>query len=373
MASPAFPDHLTDWTRCPGCGRALTGVQCLFCGLPLAGPSGVRLSKLSIAADAAHQAGSSAAFQLLDERAALIARLRHGSPDPAARTGSAGQVPAGQVPAGQLPAHLAAPPSAMWRPGSRPVSPGAPPGPAGWPGSWPAQAPHPGAPVRPAGATGYELAYPQPVPKPPSQWTPTTVLALIGALALAAAAVGYAFLIPELDWLARMAALALATVAAAAGTLFLKARKITATGEAMAAVAAALALLTWAIGLREVPSEEARPAWSAAALLVLAAALYLAGGGAGGRGPRAWRVAGLLAAPAAALYLPALMPAGPAADELWPALSWVGFALLAAAGRKVDRARAERIALEILGGIGLLAAVLLAVANLTAPTDWVIW
>ncbi|MDR3107333.1 MAG: hypothetical protein LBU05_03940, partial [Bifidobacteriaceae bacterium] len=74
--APDLAARLTDWTRCPDCGAKLASRRCSACGLAMGGPAGAKLANLSIAAAAARRAGSTAASHLLDERAALIERLR---------------------------------------------------------------------------------------------------------------------------------------------------------------------------------------------------------------------------------------------------------------------------------------------------------
>jgi hypothetical protein len=322
------------------------------------------LANLSIAADAALRAGSSAAAQLLAERAALIRDLHDGivRGDKPVRT--AMPVPAAAEP-GPEPAPAPAVPSATW-----PYAP-----PTSRPDPYP-QFAHPsaGGPVAPYPAGQYAAGryaggpYAPAAPKPPSQWTPTTALALIGALLLAAAALGYAFFIPDLSLAARVVALAFGTVVAAAGALFLRGRKLTATGEAMAAVTAALALLTWATAVGEVELDQSRAAWSGVTLAALGALMYVAGRSR----LRAWRVAGLLMTPFAALYLPGLFGS---ASEWWAgqwAFAWIGLTLLAALGRKIESARVERVLLELLGGLGLVVAIGLGF-YLGTDNGWVVW
>ncbi|MDR0627418.1 MAG: hypothetical protein LBG11_09235, partial [Bifidobacteriaceae bacterium] len=376
--------YLTDWTRCPDCGQPLIGSSCGNCALTVTGDQGARLANLSIAAAAASRAGSSAVSRLLKERSALVRQMRGTAPVPrqaagpleetsgqdSARTQLGGTERVGPSLALPEPPRHPVPHPRQWlAPG--PVAGYGPPvkgGPAfspmppGHPGPNP---PHWLPPVPAGGPTRSPEAVPVMV-KPPSQWTPTTVLALFGALLVAASALGYAFFIPGLGLEARIAALVAAALAAAGGAVFLRHHKITATSEAMASVAAALALLTWAIA---VVQDSGGTAWAISAafsLLVLAAIVYLAGR----RGPRAWRVAGLLMAPFAALFC------GPAAvgwENGWTAIGFVCFALIAALGRWVDRGHGERLALELMGGFALASTALLVVSSAELSQDWIIW
>jgi hypothetical protein len=296
----------------------LTTSRCATCGLQASGASGLKLANLSVAADAALKAGSSAATQLLNERSALIATLL-GAPAP--------------------------PPMPFAQPFPQ-VPPVPYPGPAPWP---------------PAAA------------KPASQWTPTTALALVGALLVAASAVGFAFFIPDLGWSARVISLAVGAVAAGAGALFLKLRQMTSTAEAVAGVAAALALLTWTLAIGDIQGRALQAGSSGVSLFVLAALIYLAGR----LGLRAWRMTGLLAAPFAAVFLPAWAlgdrPHYGAENLLVAAIAAIVFALIAALGRKIEDGRLERALLAVMGAGALAVAGLAAVGTWADPLAALIW
>ncbi|MDR2379505.1 MAG: hypothetical protein LBD70_08805, partial [Bifidobacteriaceae bacterium] len=250
VSTPQPSNWLTAWDRCPHCGAVLTSTRCSRCGLPLGGPNGVRLADLSVAAAAAARAGSPTAPRLIAERSRLVAQMLAQPP---------GAPPLAAPPA--FAPQAFAPQAAPGQPFPLPAAPG-----QAWPGrEW-----------RPPGSAQTFPPF-QPASNPPSQWTPTTALALVGAVLVAAAALGFAFIVPDLGWSARVIALAFGAVAAGAGALFLKARRITATGEAMAAVAAALALLTWAVAIQPDGLEGPSAGWSGASLLALAALIYLAG------------------------------------------------------------------------------------------------
>jgi hypothetical protein len=196
---------------------------------------------------------------------------------------------------------------------------------------------------------------------------------------MAASAVGYAYFIPNLDWRARLLALVFSTIVAAVGAVFLKRRQMAATGESLAAVAAALALLSWASAFTQAESSWSGPTWRGLSLFLLAAAVYGAGriptrrGAASWSPPRVWRVVGLLLAPWAALYVPDIAGEWSGGWSFRSGFGWLGLALIAALGRRVDSERVERTILEVFGGLGLLVAAGNSLANPDLKGDWFIW
>lgn len=215
--------RLLDFSRCPACGATLPGPVCSRCGLGLADAAGAEIA-----------AASEAVVRALDERSALIDRVR------AAQRGAAGSVsPGGAAPG------AAAPPL----PAPLPAMPGAPamPGVAATPGLYPTPVPPPtGWQPAGSGVSGRYPGPPPPAPGPPPAAPPRTV-DVAGLVAVAALVFAF-FVVPEAP-VARLAVLTVAAGIAACGALVLRRRGIRTSAEAVGWLSLALALVdAWVVG-----------------------------------------------------------------------------------------------------------------------------
>ncbi|WP_454050257.1 SCO7613 C-terminal domain-containing membrane protein [Cellulomonas sp. Marseille-Q8402] len=256
ISADAVRRELTDFTRCPACGAPLPAPRCGRCGLDLAGADGVRIA-----------AASYAAARALDDRQALVARVR-------AQQAGAGTAAGGAwYPAGPVPV----PPRGFAGPGPVPPVPRVPVGALGPARAWTPPAGGPPSPV--AGA---------PVPERPFDVVRLFVLA--GAGLVAAAALVFAFFVLDEAPLARVAVLLLVTGFAVGGTLALRRMGVGSSAEAVGGLVAVLAVVdAWVVAA--LVDGSARRLVLAA--LLLAVGLGLTAAGLAAR-VRSWTVAVLV-------------------------------------------------------------------------------
>ncbi len=215
VSFPRSPQDILSTSSCPACFTVLSSTVCAACGLDLGHPDAARLYDASVAAAGA-----------LDERLAVIGKIRYET----ARTPAPAVTPAATPVAAPSASENVAEPAApgIAADAARPV-PIPEPATAG---IAPADS-RPGAPLPPA-----------PVPAAPRRSSVQVTLLIVGVSLLSVAAIFflvYAFINFGIIW--RSVIIAAITVAAFVGASLLRRRDLTATAEGIAAFAVVLIYL----------------------------------------------------------------------------------------------------------------------------------
>lgn len=217
---PRNTHDLTSTTQCPACFTPLTSTLCTFCGLDLSHPAAAELAELS-----------SKTAEDLDARAGIVGRMRLDTQRTAQQASDAAAASArAAAPAAAAPSSVAAAPVAAAASSAPDTAPWVTPSPT-------THSPQPAAASAPA--TSAPAATPaQPPAQPRRHLGAQVILLLVGVSLLSVGAIFflvYAFITFGLVW--RSVIIASVTIAAFVGASLLQRRRLTASAEAVAALA----------------------------------------------------------------------------------------------------------------------------------------